>query len=548
MMRTSLRFLAAALAVTGCGEAELSIEPRDDVETGGAASAEAALREAPTYDAVFQEAGATFGVPPALLKSLAWAETRYEMVQGDVEHDGESARFGLMSLWGDALTQGAMLAGVTEGAAKTNASANVFAAAAYLDALARARSIDRADAEAWATVLEDYSRIEDPNARTEFARREVFGALELGVGAPSTALEREGKLLSLKVPGEDMASLQQRLSAGPDYAPAIWRRSPNFNSRPGVRPKMIIIHTCEGGYSGCWGWLTRPAAKVSAHYVVSTTGEISQLVREGDRAWHVSASYNCCLNGQTECPRNGTSINDFSIGIEHAGFASQSSFPQAQLDASARLVCNIAKDLGIPRDANHIVGHGQLQPGNRVDPGRNWPWASYLARINSNCGSTGTAAPTEPPPVTPTPTPTPGAAIVVDSNNSRNDQSVGYIQLSANWVSALATPGYYGTGYFFAATTSVSDGATFWFKLDAPARKTVDAWWTAGTNRATNAPFAAFNAQGARVGETTVNQQLNGGAWRDVGSFDFTAGWNRVVLSRQAAAGKVVIADAIRIR
>lgn len=542
----SSRFLAAAVLAVGCGEAALSVDAQEDVETGGVASAEARLRASPTYDRLFEQAGATFGVPPALLKSLAWAETRYEMVVGEAEHEGQQARFGLMALWGEALTQGATLAGVTQEQAKTEAIANVMAAAAWLDTLARARGIDRNDAEGWAAVLEDYARIEDAEARSEFARRDVFGALELGVGAPTAALAREGKLLTLKVPGEDTASLQQRLSAGPDYAPAVWRASPNFNSRNGVAPKMVIIHTCEGAYSGCWGWLTRSAAKVSAHYVVSTGSEVSQLVRESDRAWHVAASYSCSLNSQTDCSRNGTSINNFSIGIEHAGFASQSSFPAAQLEASARLVCNITKDRGIPRDRYHIVGHGQLQPASRVDPGRNWPWTSYLARINSICGSTASAPPpSQPPPTTPPPA---GAEIVVDSNNSRNDQSRGYIQVSANWVSASAASGFFGTGYFFADTTTVSDGATFWFKLDAPARKTVEAWWTAGTNRATNAPFAAFNAQGTRVGDASVNQQLNGGAWRVVGSFDFTAGWNRVVLSRQATAGKVVIADAVRIR
>jgi hypothetical protein len=55
----------------------------------------------------------------------------------------------------------------------------------------------------------------------------------------------------------------------------------------------------------------------------------------------------------------------------------------------------------------HIVGHGQLQPWNRTDPGRNWPWTSYLAKVNSACSTpTPTPTPTSTPTATPTPTPT----------------------------------------------------------------------------------------------------------------------------------------------
>ena len=59
--------------------------------------------------------------------------------------------------------------------------------------------------------------------------------------------------------------------------------------------------------------------------------------------------------------------------------------PVAQIDASARLVCDVARRWQIPRDRLHIVAHGQLQPYNRTDPGANWPWADYLARIDRYC-------------------------------------------------------------------------------------------------------------------------------------------------------------------
>lgn len=294
---------------------------------------------------------------------------------------------------------------------------------------------------------------------------------------------------------------------------------------------MVVIHTCEGTYSGCWGWLTNSSANVSAHYVVKEDGsEISQLVREADRAWHIGASYDCSLNGSVDCWRNGYSSNHFTVGIEHAGYASQSSFPVGQIDASAKLVCDITRDNNIPRDSYHIVAHGRLQPYNRTDPGPNWPWTDYLNRINSYCGSGGTTA------------------ITIDSNNNSNDTSKGYIEVSANWSASANVAGYYGTGYWWASTQAVSDGASFWFYLPSNATRTVDAWWTAAWDRSPTAPFIVYDAQGNKLDTVYANQQTNGGKWNTLGTYNFKAGWNRVMLSRWTGTGYVVVADAVRVR
>ena len=142
----------------------------------------------------------------------------------------------------------------------------------------------------------------------------------------------------------------------------------------------------------------------------------------------------------------------------------------------------------------------------------------------------------------------PAAAIIIDSNNANNNTAQGYIQVSSNWLSSASTAGYYGTGYYYASTQAVSDGAAFWFYLPAAATKTIDAWWTAGTNRSSTAPFIAYNASGTEVGRVSANQQLNGGKWNALGTWSFSAGWNKVVLSRWTTTGYVVIADAVRVR
>ena len=62
------------------------------------------------------------------------------------------------------------------------------------------------------------------------------------------------------------------------------------------------------------------------------------------------------------------------------------------------------------------------------------------------------------------------------------------------------------------------------------------------------APFVAYNAAGSEVGRVSVNQQANGARWNALGTFNFTAGWNRVQLSRWTTAGSIVVADAVRVR
>lgn len=548
MIRT-LMGAVAMVVLAGCGAEDSAIVIRhaeEQAERFEGATEEGLLRASDTYDAVFEAAGQEFNVPPALLKSLSYSLTRYEMVLGEGEFDGLSATYGLMAVSPEVFAEAGALAQVSEEQAKTDPAANVRVAAAWLSKRADAAGIDREQLLAWSPVLGDYSRVEEPLARASFLRGEVYSALKLGIGRFSEELEQSGKAAQLELEVGEHAEVMQGLSRAPDYGAAVWRPSPNFSSRSGSRPQMVVIHTCEGAYSGCWGWLSNSRAGASAHYVVNSTGsEISQLVREGDRAWHVAADYACSRNGGVMCGLNGQGTNGVSVGIEHAGFASQSSWPAGQIDASARLVCNITKDWGIARDRFHIVGHGQLQPWNRTDPGRNWPWTSYLQKINAVCGTSGGSTPAPTP--APAPAPTSGE-VIIDSNNANNNQARGYIQVSANWKSSTNVAGYYGTGYWYAPTAEVSDGAAFWFKLDAAATKTIDAWWTAATDRSSSASFVAFNARGERVGVGTANQTGNGGKWNTVGRFAFTAGWNKIVLSRWQNPGKVVIADAVRIR
>lgn len=533
--RTPLLLAALATSLVACaideGDTGAPLTPGEE------AAVDEPLRTAQVLDPLFAEAAEAYDVPEPLLKAIAHAQTRWQMVMGEEEFEGLSQAYGLMALRGEAVEEGAALTGAAADAVRTDPLANLMAGAALLAAHADELDIAhdrRADLGAWAPAVARMSGLEDQDAQAHYIHEEVYAVLRQGAEAYTTGDELAVSLAPAKVTA-DFAVPERDKAAGPDYPASIWRPSPNYNSRPSGAigdPSMIVIHTCEGNYSGCWSWLVNPSSGVSAHYVVNESGsEISQLVRESHRAFHVGATYNCNLNGGVQCSKNGYSVNHFSVGIEHGGFASQSSFPLGQIDASAKLSCDISRDQGIPRDRFHIVAHGTLQPYNRTDPGPNWPWTDYLNRVNNHCSSGGG-----------------GGSLIIDSNNNNNDTSKGYIQVSGNWTSSTNVPGYYGTGYYWASTQAISDGASFWFYLPTAGTKTIDAWWTAASDRSTSAPFVFFNASGTNLGTVSKNQQVGGSQWNTLGTFSFQAGWNRVMLSRWTGTGSVVIADAVRVR
>jgi N-acetyl-anhydromuramyl-L-alanine amidase AmpD len=539
LFRKTLAATAAAMALASCGpqpEAPAPEAPASEAPAGAADAArrtvaDAARRTPHELDALFAQAAKEFNVPVNLLKAISYAETRWEHVQGAEEHEGRPAAFGLLALRGEKLAEGAALAGVSADDVRNNRLANLRAGAALLSKYAAEAGIDRADLGAWASAAVRLTDITDPDIQAHYIHNDVYAVLRSGEGA----FTPEGKVAVSLEPSATEAKFplprMQALAAGPDYAASIWRPSPNYNARPaGTDVSMIVIHTCEGGYSGCWSWLANSASGVSAHYVVNESGsEISQLVRESSRAWHVGASYSCSLNGSVLCGLNGQSVNNFSVGIEHGGFASQSSFPAGQIDASSKLSCDITQGQGIVRDSYHIVAHGRLQPATRTDPGPNWPWSTYISKIKSYCGDGGT----------------PSGAIVVDSNNANNNAANAKFSVVGAWTDG-ANAGYYGSGYFYAATEPVSAPAVFEFYLPAAATKTIDAWWVAGTNRAPAAPFIVTTSGGNVT--VNANQQINGGRWNTLGTWSFPAGWNKVQLSRWTTDGYVVIADAIQVR
>jgi len=136
---------------------------------------------------------------------------------------------------------------------------------------------------------------------------------------------------------------------------------------------------------------------------------------------------------------------------------------------------------------------------------------------------------------------------VIDSNNNANNTNEYYIEVSGNWTSSTNVAGYWNTGYWVAPAVAAYDPANFYFNLNADSCLIVESWWTAAGDRAPNTPFQSYNASGTNLAVRYVDQRANGGRWNEIGRYIFTAGWNRVLISRWANSGTYVVADAVRL-
>jgi N-acetyl-anhydromuramyl-L-alanine amidase AmpD len=540
----ALATIAAALSACSSDSAVAPCPP-----TTPLASAAAAAVPLPHsgFDAHFRDAGARFGVDADLLKALAWTETRFHMVIPEhedeaLDHHGLPAAWGVMALRGDRLLRAATLAGIDAETVKRTPAANITAAAALLADEARTAGVAGLPAAEWGVAIMGFSGIDHPAGRTAYVYDDVLPALRRAraatggnaIAPAAAAAYGAGSAHAAAVAGSAKCETPPP-PPPPPPPPATsvtthWRPSPNYNSRMagvGGQISMIIVHTCEGAYTGCWSWLSNSVSNVSAHYVVNEEGtEISHLVAEEMRAWHIGAFYDCLLNRLRRCDLTNVQSNHFTVGIEHGGYASQTSFPTRQIEVSAQLACAITQRHGIPRDNQHIVAHGQLQPANRTDPGPNWPWVRYLALVQRHCGE-----------------------VVVDDDGAWNDAAYARVTASAAWTPAHATAGYHGHGYRWASVTpDAEDHFVFEFREESGGARTVEARWPAGENRSAAALFTVRDAAGAVVASTTVDQRLHHDQWLPLATVTLAPGWYRVELSRAGAAGSVVVADAVRVR
>ncbi len=164
--------------------------------------------------------------------------------------------------------------------------------------------------------------------------------------------------------------------------------SPNFDQRPdGMPVDLLVIHNISlppGDFGGPWieqlfqnrlahtqhpFFATLAGLRVSAHLLIRRQGELVQFVDLRARAWHAGVS---AFQGRTNC-------NDFSIGIELEG-TDECAFTDAQYQRLTSVSASII-DLFPAIGRERIVGHQQIAPGRKTDPGPCFDWTRYLDSV-----------------------------------------------------------------------------------------------------------------------------------------------------------------------
>jgi len=148
--------------------------------------------------------------------------------------------------------------------------------------------------------------------------------------------------------------------------------SPNWDERPdGILVDTLILHyTGMQSAQAALDRLRDPAARVSSHYVVEEDGAIWRLVAEGQRAWHAGMS----------CWRGHTALNDRSVGVEIVNPGHEwgyRCFPALQMAAVCELCLAILGRHPIP--ARNVIGHSDVAPDRKQDPGELFDWRGLAA-------------------------------------------------------------------------------------------------------------------------------------------------------------------------
>ena len=171
--------------------------------------------------------------------------------------------------------------------------------------------------------------------------------------------------------------------------------SPNHDARPpGIGADLIVVHGISlppGEFGGPWidrlFANTLPAdmhpyfaevcaLRVSSHLVIQRDGAVTQYVSFIDRAWHAGTSN---YEGREAC-------NDFSVGVELEG-TDTLEYESAQYGALAEVVAALCA--AYPRlSPQRVVGHSDISPGRKTDPGPAFDWPRARGQIAAACGRT----------------------------------------------------------------------------------------------------------------------------------------------------------------
>ena len=169
---------------------------------------------------------------------------------------------------------------------------------------------------------------------------------------------------------------------------AEFRESPNCSARPsGANVTLLVIHNISlppGQFGEIYisdffqNKLDISAdqyfeeiknLKVSSHLLIDRFGKVIQFVPFNKSAWHAGISF---FKGQENC-------NDFSIGIEMEG-SDFTEYTNEQYESLKELTLSLMK--AYPKiELESIVGHSDIAPRRKTDPGESFDWARYKSDL-----------------------------------------------------------------------------------------------------------------------------------------------------------------------
>lgn len=127
-------------------------------------------------------------------------------------------------------------------------------------------------------------------------------------------------------------------------------------------PSLVVLHyTAMAGCAQARARLCDPLAEVSAHWLISETGQTEALVDETQRAWHAGAGEWAGI----------ADVNSQSIGIELANPGNHP-FPEPQMLALEILLRATMARWAIP--PHRIIAHSDMAPSRKGDPGARFDW------------------------------------------------------------------------------------------------------------------------------------------------------------------------------
>ncbi len=358
-------------------------------------------------------------LPKGLLEAISWSNTRMvHLIDPAPSCTGMPSAYGVMGLFEDGANYFkengqtiATISGISVSQQKADPNVQITAYASTYEYMRINMSLAPNDPATIREVLHQLSEIPDTGYvnflakemqvyqvlkfmnSTDFAQthnftpyhfdlESIFGTENYKVLSSSRVKFTENGIKS----NDELSLFTVTPDKSTQYGPAIWNpaASCNFSSRNGTAISAITIHTVQGAYASCISWFQNCSASVSAHYVVrSSDGQITQMVLEEDKAWHVGTE------------------NPYTIGYEHEGYVDNPAwYTQAMYEASADLSRDIVNSgYGIPPlrtyygpatvgintlgGCTKIKGHQHYPNQTHTDPGVYWDWEKYYKLINN---------------------------------------------------------------------------------------------------------------------------------------------------------------------